>query len=62
MIAKLRRFFEAHTQAVPEDRRINLKLAAASMLLEVVFADDTLTAEEEALLPGYDRNTINARN
>jgi uncharacterized tellurite resistance protein B-like protein len=52
MIAKLRRFFEAHTQAVsPEDKAHQLKLAAASMLLEVVFADDTLTAEEEALLP-----------
>ncbi|MGL4938705.1 TerB family tellurite resistance protein [Shewanella sp.] len=52
MIAKLRRFFEAHTQALsPEDKAHQLKLAAASMLLEVVFADETLTVEETALLP-----------
>lgn len=52
MIAKLRRFIQAHTQAVsPEDKAHQLKLAAASMLLEVVFADETLTPQEAELLP-----------
>lgn len=52
MIAKLRRFLEAHTQAVsPEDKAHQLKLAAASMLLEVVFADETLSSQEAELLP-----------
>ncbi|PIW62960.1 TerB family tellurite resistance protein [Shewanella sp. CG12_big_fil_rev_8_21_14_0_65_47_15] len=52
MIAKLRRFIQSHTQAItPEDKAHQLRLAAASMLLEVVFADDTLAPEETALLP-----------
>jgi uncharacterized tellurite resistance protein B-like protein len=52
MIAKLRRFIQSHTQAItPEDKAHQLKLAAASMLLEVVFADETLAPEETALLP-----------
>jgi uncharacterized tellurite resistance protein B-like protein len=52
MIAKLRRFIQSHTQAItPEDKAHQLRLAAASMLLEVVFADDTLAPEEAALLP-----------
>ena len=52
MIAKLRRFIQSHTQAItPEDKAHQLRLAAASMLLEVGFADDTLAPEETALLP-----------
>ncbi|MDI5874574.1 TerB family tellurite resistance protein [Shewanella xiamenensis] len=52
MIAKLKRFLQSHTHAIsPEEKAHQLKLAAASMLLEVVYADETLTAEERALLP-----------
>ncbi|TVL30830.1 tellurite resistance TerB family protein [Shewanella xiamenensis] len=52
MIAKLKRFLQSHTHAIsPEEKAQQLKLAAASMLLEVVYADETLTAEERALLP-----------
>lgn len=52
MIAKLKRFLLSHTQALsPEDKAHQLNLAAASMLLEVVFADDTLAPQEMALLP-----------
>ncbi|MDH0450515.1 TerB family tellurite resistance protein [Shewanella sp. GD04112] len=52
MIAKLKRFLQSHTQAIsPEEKAHQLKLAAASMLLEVVFADETLAVEEMALLP-----------
>ncbi|ABM26694.1 MULTISPECIES: TerB family tellurite resistance protein [Shewanella] len=59
MIAKLKRFIQSHTQAVsPEDKAHQLKLAAASMLLEVVFADETLAAEEMALLPKLLTDTL----
>lgn len=59
MIAKLRRFIQSHTQAItPEDKAHQLKLAAASMLLEVVFADDTLAVEEVALLPSLLTETL----
>ncbi|MCG9966396.1 TerB family tellurite resistance protein [Shewanella xiamenensis] len=52
MIAKLKRFLQSHIQAIsPEEKAHQLKLAAASMLLEVVFADETLAAEERTLLP-----------
>lgn len=52
MIARLRRFIQSHTQAIsPEDKAHQLKLAAVSMLLEVIFADETLAPEEMALLP-----------
>lgn len=52
MIAKLKRFLQSHSQAIsPEEKAQQLKLAAASMLLEVVFADNTLTVQEKALLP-----------
>jgi len=52
MIAKLKRFLQSHTHAIsPEVKAHQLKLAAASMLLEVVYADETLAAEERALLP-----------
>lgn len=52
MIAKLKRFLQSHTHAIsPEEKAHQLKLAAASMLLEVVFADETLAAEERTLLP-----------
>lgn len=59
MIAKLKRFIQSHTQAVsPEDKAHQLKLAAASMLLEVVFADETLAPEEMALLPKLLTDTL----
>ncbi|MCH1929994.1 TerB family tellurite resistance protein [Shewanella sp. A25] len=52
MIAKLKRFLQSHALATsPEEKAHQLKLAAASMLLEVVFADDTLAPEEAMLLP-----------
>lgn len=59
MIAQLRRFFQSHAHAIsPEEKAHQLKLAAASMLLEVVFADDTLSAEEAALLPKMLTDTL----
>ncbi len=52
MIAKLKKFLSSHSQAVtPEEQARQLNLAAVSLLLEVVFADETLSNEEAKLLP-----------
>ncbi|MEC4728653.1 TerB family tellurite resistance protein [Shewanella sp. D64] len=52
MIAKLKKFLTSHAQAVtPEEQAHHLNLAAVSLLLEVVFADETLSDEEANLLP-----------
>lgn len=52
MIAKLKQFLQLHSHATtPEEKARQLNLAAASMLLEVVYADDSLADEEAALLP-----------
>lgn len=52
MIAKLKQFLTSHAQAVtPEEKAKHLKLAAVSLLLEVVYADQTLNDEEACLLP-----------
>jgi len=52
MIAKLKQFLTSHSQAVtPEEQAHQLNLAAVSLLLEVVFADETLSKEEQELLP-----------
>ncbi|WP_394390942.1 TerB family tellurite resistance protein [Shewanella woodyi] len=52
MIAKLKQFLTSHSQAVtPEEQTRQLNLAAVSLLLEVVFADETLSNEEAKLLP-----------
>ncbi|MFT5235869.1 MAG: putative tellurite resistance protein B-like protein [Shewanella sp.] len=52
MIAKLKAFLTSHSQALtPEEQARHLNLAAVSLLLEVVFADETLSDEEAKLLP-----------
>ncbi|WP_076413440.1 TerB family tellurite resistance protein [Shewanella sp. UCD-KL12] len=52
MLAKLKQFLNSHSQAVsPEEKAHQLKLASVSLLLEVVFADETLEDEEASLLP-----------
>ncbi len=52
MLAKLRQFLSSHSQAVSEEEKAHqLKLAAVCLLLEVVFADETLEDEEASLLP-----------
>lgn len=52
MLAKLKQFLTSHSQAVtPEEKSRQLQLAAVSLLLEVVFADETLSEEEAKLLP-----------
>ena len=52
MIATLRKFLTSHAQAAtPEEQAHQLNLAAVSLLLEVVFADETLSNEEAQLLP-----------
>ncbi|MGL4517453.1 MAG: TerB family tellurite resistance protein [Shewanella sp.] len=59
MIASLRRFIQSHTQALSsEEKARQLNLAAASMLLEVVLADDTLAPEEITLLPHLLTDTL----
>ena len=52
MLAKLQRFIQMHTQAVSaEDKTHQLNLAAATLLLEVVLADETFDPAEMATLP-----------
>ncbi|MCL1038935.1 TerB family tellurite resistance protein [Shewanella submarina] len=59
MIAKLKQFLNAHMHAeTPEEKQRNLDLAAASMLLEVVYADEVLSPEEEQLLPKVMQETL----
>lgn len=59
MIAKLKQFLNAHMHAeTPEEKQRHLDLAAASMLLEVVYADEVLSPEEEQLLPKVMQETL----
>ncbi|NRD75726.1 TerB family tellurite resistance protein [Shewanella sp. VB17] len=59
MIAKLKQFLTSHSQALtPEEQEHNLNLAAVSLLLEVVFADETLSKEEQVLLPSILTSTL----
>ncbi|NMH65059.1 TerB family tellurite resistance protein [Shewanella salipaludis] len=52
MIALLKQLFQSQTQALsPQEQERQLNLAAASMLLEVVYADETLSESEAELLP-----------
>ncbi|ABZ74881.1 protein of unknown function DUF1332 [Shewanella halifaxensis HAW-EB4] len=60
MIAKLKQFFaNPHTQLSDEERAEHLKLAAASLLLEVVMADETMSEQEAKLLPSLLTTTLN---
>lgn len=59
MIAKLKQLLTLHAQALtPEEQEHNLNLAAVSLLLEVVFADETLSKEEQELLPSILASTL----
>ncbi|GIU28804.1 TerB family tellurite resistance protein [Shewanella sp. MBTL60-007] len=60
MIAKLKQFFaNPQTQLSDEERAEHLKLAAASLLLEVVMADETMSEQEAKLLPSLLTTTLN---
>ena len=59
MLAKLKQFLTSHSQAVtPEEKNRQLNLAAVSLLLEVVFADETLSEEEARMLPQLMTKTL----
>ncbi|MCH1919565.1 TerB family tellurite resistance protein [Shewanella sp. A3A] len=52
MIAKLKQFLsELQETPNPEQQAHQLRLAAACMLLEVVFADEEMSADEASMLP-----------
>ncbi|WP_299494076.1 TerB family tellurite resistance protein [uncultured Shewanella sp.] len=52
MIEKLKQFLNFHAQELsPEDKAQHLNLAAACLLLEVIYADESFSAEEAKLLP-----------
>ncbi|MCL1056583.1 TerB family tellurite resistance protein [Shewanella sp. Choline-02u-19] len=52
MLAKLKQFFEAqHHTLSAEEQAQHLNLAAASLLLEVVMADENMSDEEAKILP-----------
>ncbi len=59
MLAKLKHFLTSHAQAVtPEDKTHQLNLAAVSLLLEVIFADETLNEKEAEMLPKLMTNAL----
>jgi uncharacterized tellurite resistance protein B-like protein len=59
MIAKLKQFLTSHSQPTsPEEQAKHLQLAAASLFLEVVYADETLNAQEAKLLPEMLTNAL----
>jgi uncharacterized tellurite resistance protein B-like protein len=59
MIAKLKQFLQSHSQAIsPEDKAKQLNLAAATLLLEVVYADETFNECEVELLPQMLMDTL----
>lgn len=52
MIAKLKQFLTSHSEPISaEEQAKHLHLAAISLLLEVVYADETLDDTEAKLLP-----------
>ncbi|QYK03384.1 TerB family tellurite resistance protein [Shewanella psychrotolerans] len=52
MIAKLKQFLTSHIEPISaEEQAKHLHLAAISLLLEVVYADETLDDKEAKLLP-----------
>lgn len=60
MLAKLKQFF-GNPQATlsDEERAEHLNLAAASLLLEVVMADESMSEQEAKLLPDLLTTTLN---
>lgn len=59
MIAKLKQFLLSHNQApTAEEKVYQLRLAAASILVEVIYADETITEEEAELLPNLLTHTL----
>ncbi|QSX33876.1 TerB family tellurite resistance protein [Shewanella avicenniae] len=59
MIAKLKQFLsELQATPDPETEARQLKLAAACMLMEVVFADEQMSNAEAALLPSLLQKTL----
>ncbi|MCL1125157.1 tellurite resistance TerB family protein [Shewanella surugensis] len=52
MIEKLKQFLNFHAQELPpEEKAKHLNVAAACLLLEVIYADESFSAEEANLLP-----------
>ncbi|GIU49039.1 TerB family tellurite resistance protein [Shewanella algidipiscicola] len=59
MIAKLKQLLASERQAIsPQEKAKHLNLAAVSLLLEVVYADETLSDEELHLLPSLLTTTL----
>ncbi|GIU40119.1 tellurium resistance terB-like protein subgroup 2 [Shewanella sairae] len=60
MLAKLKQFFgNPQAQLSDEERAEHLNLAAASLLLEVVMADESMSEQEAKLLPDLLTTTLN---
>ncbi|MCE9680122.1 TerB family tellurite resistance protein [Shewanella sp. AS1] len=59
MLAQLRQMLTSKPRPLtPEEQEKHLHLAAVSLLLEVVYADETLDATEAALLPSVISNEL----
>ncbi|NKF49154.1 TerB family tellurite resistance protein [Shewanella sp. WXL01] len=59
MIAKLKQFFANPSPSLtPEQQTAQLNLAAAALLLEVVYADEQVASDETALLPSLLTDTL----
>ncbi|MGS0825633.1 tellurite resistance TerB family protein [Shewanella sp. 0m-8] len=60
MLAKLKHFFaNPHVKLSDEELAEHLNLAAASLLLEVVMADESVSEQENKLLPELLTTTLN---
>ena len=63
MLAKLKQFFgNPETPLSDEERAEHLNLAAASLLIEVVMADENMSEKEAELLPTLLTTTLNLDN
>ncbi|MCG9697889.1 TerB family tellurite resistance protein [Shewanella sp. Isolate11] len=60
MLAQLKQFLTSQTQTIsPEEQERQLHLAAISLLIEVVYADETLDDAEAQLLPSVITSELN---
>lgn len=59
MLAKLKKLFSFEPTLTPEQQTHQLNLAAATLLIEVVNADDDISIEESELLPQLLQTSLN---
>lgn len=59
MLAKLKKLFSFEPTLTPEQQTHQLNLAAATLLIEVVNADDEISIEESELLPQLLQTSLN---